>query len=148
MFENSLIESSHRKGDSRKAMTLPVSMALHAIVIGAALGASIWFVEDVPGASHPGHLLRLRTAPAASPAVRRPKAAPQPKQVVPKVIPVQPTEMTAPTMIPDKIPEALTAPEPEAPLGSRGRRRRGRRGRRSGRRSGRRGRRDRAGNRR
>ena len=48
MFEEALIESSRRKGDSRKATTLPVSIAIHGIVIGIALGASIWFVEDVP----------------------------------------------------------------------------------------------------
>ena len=48
MFENVLIESGDRKGDSRKVVTLPLSIAIHGLVIGIALGASIWFVEDVP----------------------------------------------------------------------------------------------------
>ena len=48
MFEEDLIESTKRKGGSRTGMTLPVSIGIHGLVIGIALGASIWFVEDVP----------------------------------------------------------------------------------------------------
>jgi protein TonB len=114
MFENSLIESSHRRGDSRKAATLPISIAVHAIVIGAALGASIWFVEDVPEPPIPVTFYASAPPPPPPPPAA-PKAAPQPKQVVQKIIPTSPTEMTAPTVIPDRIPEALT--EPEAPAG-------------------------------
>jgi hypothetical protein len=48
MFEDVLIESAKQKGRGRKALSLPVSLALHLVVIGLAVGASIWFVEDVP----------------------------------------------------------------------------------------------------
>ena len=48
MFENSLIESEHHGGGSKKALSFPVSVLIHGVVIGAALGASIWFVGDVP----------------------------------------------------------------------------------------------------
>ena len=48
MFEDVLIESSSRKAGNKTAMTLPVSVAIHAVVIGLIVGASIWFVEDVP----------------------------------------------------------------------------------------------------
>jgi len=111
MFENSLIESSHRKGDTRKAMTLPVSVAIHAIVIGAALGASIWFVEDVPEPPIPVTFYASAPPPPPPPPAAPKAAAPKPVQVQ-KVVPVKPSEMTAPTIVPDKIPEAPTAPEP------------------------------------
>ncbi|MGE5277589.1 MAG: hypothetical protein ACM3SU_11385, partial [Acidobacteriota bacterium] len=116
MFEESLIESSHRKGDHRNAMTLPVSILVHAVVIGVALGASIWFVEDVPEPPIPVTFYAAAPPPPPPPPAA-PKAAPQPKQVAQKPVPIRPSEMTAPTIIPEKIPEALPAPEPEAPSG-------------------------------
>jgi len=48
MFENTLIESEHHAGGSKKALSFPVSVLIHALVIGIALGASIWFVGEVP----------------------------------------------------------------------------------------------------
>lgn len=48
MFENVLLESARQKGKSQRAMTLPVSIAVHGLVIGLFLGASLWFVEEVP----------------------------------------------------------------------------------------------------
>lgn len=119
MFENSLIESSVHKGDHRKAMTLPVSILVHAIVIGASLGASIWFVEDVPEPPIPVTFYASAPPPPPPPPAA-PKAAAQPKQQAQKPVPVKPSEMTAPTVIPEKIPEALAAPEPEAPSSGEG----------------------------
>ena len=40
MFEDVLIESSNRKGGSKTALTLPVSIAIHAVVIGLIVGAA------------------------------------------------------------------------------------------------------------
>ena len=79
MFEDVLIESSNRSGGSKTALTLPVSIAIHAIVIGLIVGASIWFVEDVPEppipvtfyAAAPRPRLRPRPPP------RRPPKAPE-----------------------------------------------------------------------
>ena len=48
MFEDVLIESGSQKGKGRKIVSLPVALALHLVVIGVVVGASIWFVEDVP----------------------------------------------------------------------------------------------------
>jgi hypothetical protein len=50
MFEDVLIESSSqlKKKTGKRGMSWPVSLALHLLVIGGAVGASIWFVEDVP----------------------------------------------------------------------------------------------------
>ena len=48
MFEDVLIESSPQKGKGKKLVSLPVALLLHVVVIGVVVGASIWFVDDVP----------------------------------------------------------------------------------------------------
>jgi periplasmic protein TonB len=116
MFENALIESAGQRGRGRKALSLPVSLALHFLVIGAAVGASIWFVEDVPEPPIPVTFYAAAPPPPPPP----PAAAPKPaaaKPETPKPVPIRPSEMTAPTVMPEKIPEPLAAPEPELPPG-------------------------------
>lgn len=112
MFEDILIESARQKGRGRKALSLPVSLALHVLVIGAAVGASIWFVEDVPEPPIPVTFYAAAPPPPPPPPPAAPKPAAAKPQVV-KPVPVRPSEMTAPTMIPEKIPEPLAAPELE-----------------------------------
>ena len=41
MFEDVLIESSSRKAGNKTAMTLPVSVAIHAVVIGM-IARRVW----------------------------------------------------------------------------------------------------------
>lgn len=118
MFEDALIESAKHEGNSRKAATLPVSIAIHAVVIGLALGASIWFVEDVPEPPIPVTFYAAAPPPPPPPPAA-PKAAPKAPEVQ-KQIPIKPQEMTAPTVMPEKIPQPLAAPEPEAPAGGEG----------------------------
>jgi protein TonB len=114
MFEDVLIESAKQKGRGRKVLSLPVSLALHVVVIGAVVGASIWFVEDVPEPPIPVTFYAAAPPPPPPPPAAAPKpAAPKPQVVKP--VPIRPAEMTAPTVIPEKIPEPLAAPEPEAP---------------------------------
>jgi protein TonB len=114
MFEDVLIESARQKGKGRKALSLPISLALHVLVIGVAVGASIWFVEDVPEPPIPVTFYAAAPPPPPPPPPAAPKPA-QPKPQVVKPVPVRPSEMTAPTVIPEKIPEPLAAPELEAP---------------------------------
>ncbi|HEX5134333.1 MAG TPA: energy transducer TonB, partial [Thermoanaerobaculia bacterium] len=114
MFEDVLIESAKQKGRGRKALSLPVSLALHLVVIGLAVGASIWFVEDVPEPPIPVTFYAAAPPPPPPPPAAAPKPAAS-KPEAPKQLPVKPSEMTAPTVIPEKIPEPLAAPEPEAP---------------------------------
>src|SRR5215471_9704055 len=104
MFEQSLIESSHKKDEAKKVVSLPVSIGIHALVIGAALGASIWFVGDVPEPPIPVTFYAAAPPPPPPPPAA-PKAAPKAPEVQ-KVVPVKPVEMVAPTIIPEKIPEA------------------------------------------
>jgi len=113
MFEDSLIESGRQKGRGRKALSLPVSLALHVLVIGVALGASIWFVEDIPEPPIPVTFYAAAPPPPPPPPAAAKPAAPKPETQKP--IPVKPSEMTAPTVIPERIPEPLAAPEAELP---------------------------------
>ncbi|HEU5250703.1 MAG TPA: TonB family protein [Thermoanaerobaculia bacterium] len=114
MFEDVLIESAKQKGRGRKALSLPVSLALHVLVIAAAVGASIWFVEDVPEPPIPVTFYAAAPPPPPPPPAAAPKPA-APKPETPKPIPVRPVEMTAPTVIPETVPVPLAEPEPEGP---------------------------------
>ncbi len=116
MFEDVLIESSNRKGDHRTGVTLPISIAIHGVVIGIALGASVWFVEDVPEPPIPVTFYAAAPPPPPPPPPAAPARAAA-KVEVQKTVPVRPSEMVAPTIIPENVPKPLAAPEPEAPAG-------------------------------
>src|SRR5262249_49547270 len=118
MFEDTLIESAKHQSGSKKALTLPVSIAIHTLVIGVALGASIWFVEDVPEPPIPVTFYAAAPPPPPPPpaAAKAPPKAPE----APKPVVVGPTEMVAPPITPEKRPQPLAAPEPEAPSGGEG----------------------------
>ncbi len=115
MFEDALIESGKQKGRGRKALSLPVSLALHVVVIGVAVGASIWFVEDVPEPPIPVTFYAAAPPPPPPPPAAPKPAAPKPATAKP--VPIKPAEFTAPTMIPETIPAPLAEPEPEVPEG-------------------------------
>ena len=119
MFEDILIESGAQKGTGRKIVSFPLALALHLLVIGVVVGASIWFVEDVAEPPIPVTFYAAAPPPPPPPPAAAPKPA-APKPEAPKPVPVKPSEMTAPTIIPEKIPEPLAAPEPELPAGVEG----------------------------
>ena len=48
MFEASLIESAKHQGGGQRWYTLPLSVLIHVVVIGTALGLSMWYIEDIP----------------------------------------------------------------------------------------------------
>jgi periplasmic protein TonB len=113
MFEQSLIESAHLKAGSKKAMSLPVSILVHGLVIGLALGASIWFVGDVPEPSIPVTFYAAAPPPPPPPPAAPKPAAPKPEAPKP-VQPVKPVEMAQPVVIPETVPQPLAEPEPAA----------------------------------
>ncbi|HEX3111198.1 MAG TPA: hypothetical protein VHU41_18995, partial [Thermoanaerobaculia bacterium] len=45
MFETTVVESKKRKVGIQRYMTLPVSIALHAIVVGAVVFGAVWNVS-------------------------------------------------------------------------------------------------------
>jgi protein TonB len=112
MFEDTLIESAKHQSGSKKAMTLPVSLAIHVLVVGVVLGASIWFVEDVPEPPIPVTFYAAAPPPPPPPPAA-PKAAPKAPEVQ-KPVPIRSSELVAPTIIPEKMPQPLAAPEPES----------------------------------
>jgi protein TonB len=113
MFEGALIESAKHKGDTKRAITLPLSIGIHGLVIGLALGASMWFVEDIPEPPIPVTFYAAAPPPPPPPPAAPKPAAPKPD--TPKPVPVKPSQMVAPTVIPEEVPKPLAAPEPEAP---------------------------------
>jgi protein TonB len=109
MFEDILIESAEHKTGAKRAISWPVSLALHVILIGAALGASIWFVEDVPEPPIPVAFYASAPPPPPPPPAA-PKAPPKaPDQ--PKPVQVKPQEMVQPQVIPESVPQPLAQPE-------------------------------------
>ena len=64
MFEDVLIESSSRKAGNKTALTLPVSIAIHAVVIG--LIAKLGEEDDRGRASYRPHTRRPERRIAAS----------------------------------------------------------------------------------
>jgi len=111
MFENQLIESKRRKGTGKKPMTFVVSLIVHGLVIGTVVGASLWFVEDVPEPPIPVQFYAAAPPPPPPPPPPAAKAAPtkpQPQKPTPTVV----QKVMSPTVIPDIIPQPLKAPEP------------------------------------
>jgi hypothetical protein len=79
MFEDVLIESAPHKGKGRKLVSLPVALALHLVVIGIVVGASIWFVDDVQEPPIPVTFYAAAPPPPPPPPAAAPKpAAPKP----------------------------------------------------------------------
>src|SRR5215468_6189409 len=109
MFEDVLIESGDAEKGAKRALSWPVSLALHVILIGAAIGASIWFVDDVPEPPIPVAFY-ASSPPPPPPPPAAPKAPPKaPEQVKP--VPVKPVEMVQPQVIPESVPQPLAQPE-------------------------------------
>jgi len=109
MFEDILIESTNRRSSAKRAMSWPVSLALHVLLIGGILGASIWFVDDVPEPPIPVAFYASAPPPPPPPPAA-PKAPPKaPEQAKP--VPVKPQEMVQPQVIPESVPQPLAQPE-------------------------------------
>jgi protein TonB len=116
MFENSLIESEHKKdAASKRIVSMPVSVAIHAVVIGAILGASIWFVGEVPEPPIPVTFYAAAPPPPPPPPAA-PKAAPKAPEAQ-KPVQIKPVEMAQPVVIPETVPQPLASPEPAQDAG-------------------------------
>ena len=76
MFETSLVESRQRDVGGKRWLSLPLSFLIHSSVLGTALAASAWYVDDPPEPATPAVFFefdRPGGAPSGSPA--RPAAA-------------------------------------------------------------------------
>jgi protein TonB len=108
MFESTVIESRKRKIGIQRLLTLPVSIALHVIVILAVVIGAIWSVSFPTNS--PAQVAQYSMAaapPPPPPPPPPPKASPQP--VVKTVeVPKNIQEM-APTVVPEKV-QPMTTP--------------------------------------
>jgi protein TonB len=116
MFETTVVESRRQKPSRQSTMLLPVSVALHATALAAAILAAVWDT-DFPRVP-PGQVVLLNTTelPAVPPA-----PPPGPKRPV-NTTPVKPLTIpdnAAPSEVPDEIPtEIASNPLPGAVEGS------------------------------
>src|SRR5213596_430354 len=106
MFESTVVESKKHKVGLQRVLTLPVSIALHVIVITAVVVGAIWTVEFPTNS--PAQVAQYSVA-AAPPPPPPPKAA-QVQEVKPVVeVPKNIQEM-APTVVPEKVQPVAAAP--------------------------------------
>ncbi len=121
MFETVVPEITQSR--SRKVFyeTLPVSIALHAIVVATCVVAAVWnvaFPTQSPRLLRPYSLVEIPEPPPPPP----PPPRPQPVQAPPKVKapPPPPLAMVhldvAPTIIPDLVPKIEIPPPPPPPV--------------------------------
>jgi len=109
MWDDSLIESKGPK-DKRKWWWFPLSLFMHALVVGVIIGTSYWFVEAVQAPPIPVTLFSAPPPPPPPPPAA-PKKKAEPKPETPKETPkeVQPTE------IPEQLPQPEEVPQEQSP---------------------------------
>jgi protein TonB len=118
MFETVVPESFETRSKRVFYESLPVSIALHALIVVGAGAATLWdvvFPTESPRISVAYSLTRIPEPPPPPP--------PPPKADAPKAEPVKAlapplplNQIVAPTVIPDRIPEVIPPPpEPPAP---------------------------------
>jgi len=98
MFETTALESRKKKGGLRKLLTLPISVGLHALVVGIVVFVNLWAVEfpTNPPAQVAQYAVVAPPPPPPPPPPR--KAPPQVKVEIPANV----QEMT-PTAVPQQV---------------------------------------------
>jgi periplasmic protein TonB len=107
MLEQSLV---HSKGGRNRFLVLPVAVALHAVVIAAAVAAAVWSVElpqQVPDQITTYSIGQIPVVPAPPPARRGPIEGANP----PARVEAPPASDVAPAQVPDDVPD-LPAGQP------------------------------------
>ena len=108
MFESTVVESKKQKVGIQRLLTLPVSVALHVVVVVAVVVGAIWSV-DFPTNS-PAQVAQYSVAsapPPPPPPPPPPKAATATQVVKPVEVPKNIQEM-APTTVPEKVQPVAT----------------------------------------
>src|SRR5882724_594107 len=119
MFETVVPEVTQVRSRRVFYETLPVSLALHAIVIAACLVSVTWnvvFPNQSPRMIRPYSLVTVPDPPPPPPPP--PPAQPKPAAPAPKALPTPPPQLVhldvAPTVIPDAVPK-IEEPAPPPP---------------------------------
>lgn len=123
MFETVAPETFRPRNRRVFYETLPISLAVHVVGIGAAFASMIWNVvlpTQSPKMIVAYSLTQVPDPPPPPPPPPKPEK-PKPFLTLPKLAPppaAAPTQIVAPTVIPDTIPEVVppqTAPPPPPP---------------------------------
>src|SRR4051812_26005836 len=112
MFETVAPETFHKRSRRLLYETLPLSLTIHAVAIAGAIGATQWtvgFPDHSPRLTSQSALVTIPDPPPPPP----PPAAAKPQQVVAPVH-IPDNQITAPTVIPDTIPDVQPEPPPLA----------------------------------
>jgi protein TonB len=102
MWEQTLIET--RKTKKRRWWMFPLSLFLHALVIGVIVGMSYWMVEAVQPPPIPVTLYAAPPPPPPPPPAAAKKKAPEPEKPKPVEKVEQPKEVQ-PTQVPEEEPK-------------------------------------------
>lgn len=113
MFELSLVESNGRPHGGKSWLSLPVSLMIHAGVVGTALAASAWHVDDVPEPPTPAIFFTL--GPTGPLAQRHSGPPPALMQNPPPAPPNRVTQPAPPSDLSDRA--AAVPPDPAANAG-------------------------------
>jgi periplasmic protein TonB len=106
MFETTVVESKKRKMGKSAMITLPISVGLHAIAIGAAVFAAVWEVSfPVNAPAQVAQYSAVATPPPPPPPPPPPAARPaqQAEPTRPVEIPRN-VENLAPNVVPEQVP--------------------------------------------
>src|SRR5436305_14408000 len=108
MFESTVVESKKQKVGLQRLMTLPVSVALHVVVVVAVVVGAIWSV-DFPTKS-PAQVAQysVAAAPPPPPPPRPPPKAATHTQVITPAEVARNMPVMAPTTAPDTAQPAAT----------------------------------------
>src|SRR3954465_3002324 len=102
MFESTVVESRKQKVGIQRILTLPVSVAIHVVVVVAVVVGAVWNVEFPTNS--PAQVSQYSVAAAPPP----PPPPPPPPKAAPKATPITPAEVPkdvqnlAPTVIPQE----------------------------------------------
>lgn len=116
MFEQAVIDSAPLRRSSRKAATLPISIALHFIALSGALFAAVWDVEFPLDA--PPQIEELTRVEVPKPPAGRPPAQQKRSQPRPAVAPRPDVPPTTVPAEPPRVAEAVPAETTGAQIGS------------------------------
>jgi protein TonB len=106
MFVETLSPENAKRGAPRPSRFFPAALAVHAVLLLAVLGASLWSVEEPPDPPVP--ITWVSIGPPAAARLPRAGAAPRPearRRTVGRAV-------VAPTDVPDRLPVASMLPEP------------------------------------
>src|SRR6186713_1560151 len=108
MFEDSMVESGG-KIKTKKGSTVVISAIVHVVLVLVLIIVPLLFTEQIEGAKLTSFLVAPPPPPPAAPPPP-PAASSAPRQVVQKVVQLDPTAFIAPVEVPKEIAKIVDGP--------------------------------------